>query len=67
MATHSSILAWRILWTEKSGGLYRVLKSQTRLKQLSMHVDKISDNCNKKLFLKNWGSSTSVEVALGVS
>ena len=21
MATHSSILAWRILWTEKSGGL----------------------------------------------
>ena len=22
MATHSSILAWRIPWTEKSGGLY---------------------------------------------
>ena len=22
MATHSSILAWRILWTEKSGGLW---------------------------------------------
>ena len=21
MATHSSILAWKILWTEKSGGL----------------------------------------------
>ena len=21
MATHSSILAWRILWTEQSGGL----------------------------------------------
>ena len=21
MATHSSILAWRILWTEESGGL----------------------------------------------
>ena len=22
MATHSSILAWEIPWTEKSGGLY---------------------------------------------
>ena len=28
MATHSSILAWRILWTEEPGG---VAKSQTRL------------------------------------
>ena len=24
MATHSSILAWRIPWTEESGGLQRV-------------------------------------------
>ena len=30
MATHSSILAWRILWTEKPGAeVYRVTKSQT--------------------------------------
>ena len=31
MATHSSILAWRILWTEDSGRLqsYRVAKSWT--------------------------------------
>ena len=31
MATHSSILAWRIPWTEESGGLYSswVTKSQT--------------------------------------
>ena len=34
MATHSSLLAWRILWTEEPGG---VAKSQTRLKRLSMH------------------------------
>ena len=27
MATHSSILAWRILWTEESGGL-RAMGSQ---------------------------------------
>ena len=31
MATHSSILAWRTLWTEEPG----VVKSQTRLKSLS--------------------------------
>ena len=32
MATHSSILAWRILWTEEPGELLSgILKSQTRL------------------------------------
>ena len=36
MATHSSILAWRIPWTEQPGGLvHRATKSQTRLKRLS--------------------------------
>ena len=38
MATHSSILAWKIPWTEEPGGLqFMVLQSQTRLNQLSMH------------------------------
>ena len=34
MATHSSILAWRIPWTEELGGLQSrgVVKSRTRLK-----------------------------------
>ena len=36
MAIHSSILAWRIPWTEEPGGLQS--KSQTRLKQLSNHT-----------------------------
>ena len=32
MVTHSSILAWRIPWTEGSGGLQSMgLQSQTRL------------------------------------
>ena len=33
MATHSSILAWRIPWTEEPGGatVHRVTKSQTLL------------------------------------
>ena len=37
MAIHSSILAWRIPWTEEPG---RVTKSQTQLKQLSMHTQR---------------------------
>ena len=37
MATHSSILAWRIPWAEEPGGLLsRVTQSRARLKQLSM-------------------------------
>ena len=40
MATHSSILAWRIPWTEEPGELWsnRVVKSPTQLKRLSMHA-----------------------------
>ena len=37
MATHSSILAWRIPWTEEPGGLQSIGSHRvgTRLKQLS--------------------------------
>ena len=39
MATHSSILAWRIPWTEEPGGLQSIaLQSQTQLKRLSTHA-----------------------------
>ena len=47
MATHSSVLAWRILWTEKPGRLNRgarqvrvhgVTQSRTQLKRLSTHA-----------------------------
>ena len=31
MATHSSILAWKIPWTEKPGRFHRVSRSQTQL------------------------------------
>ena len=46
MATDSSILTWRLPWTEKPGRLYivhRVAKSQTQLKPLGMHIPK---NCS---------------------
>ena len=39
MATHSSILAYRIPWTEEPGGLLPTgLQSRARLKRLSMHT-----------------------------
>ena len=38
MGTHSSVLAWRIPWTEEPGGLQSTgSQSRTRLKQLSTH------------------------------
>ena len=39
MATHSGILAWRISWTEESGGLYvhGVPKNGTRLNDQHFH------------------------------
>ena len=30
MATHSSILAWRIPWTEKAGGLQSIVLQRVR-------------------------------------
>ena len=42
MATHSSILAWRIPWTEEPGELvHGVTQSWTRLKRLSSSSSKI--------------------------
>ena len=37
MATHSSILAWDIPWTEEPGGL-QSMESQKSWAQLSLHI-----------------------------
>ena len=43
-ATHSSILAWRIPWTEEPGKLQSTGSySQTLVKRLSMHTLKVSE------------------------
>ena len=45
MATHSSILTWRIPWTEEPGGLQSIgLLSWTQLKWLSMHARILKNN-----------------------
>ena len=42
VATHSSILAWKIPWTEESGGLPSIgsLKSWTRLNDSTTYMQK---------------------------
>ena len=40
MATHSSVLAWRIPWTEEPGGL--VSMGLQRLKRFSMHTGTVA-------------------------
>ena len=50
MATHSSILAWRIPWTEEPGRLQSIgSQSRTRLKRLSMHRGKIKNAIKYKM------------------
>ena len=52
MATHSSILAWRILWTEEPGGLYspwghKELDTTERLTLSIFHILYISSKETK--------------------
>ena len=50
MAIHSSILAWKILWTEEPGGLHGVGKSWTQLsKKENKHQKKTEKECTKML------------------
>ena len=46
MAMHSSILAWRIPWTEEPGGLQSSTGLQ-RVKQLSMHSSRLWPHLNE--------------------
>ena len=42
MATHSSILAWRIPWTEEPGGLQSIgFKESDTTEQLNIHIHMI--------------------------
>ena len=55
MATHSSVLPWRIPWTEEPGGLQSIgLQSQTEPKQLSIaqHIA-VFDTKDQKPFFVN--------------
>ena len=55
MATHSSILAWRIPWTEEPGGLQSTgLQSRTQLSDFTFTLtalDYIILHCNHMIYM----------------
>ena len=51
MATHSSILAWRIPWTEEPGGLH------------SMELQRVEHDWTKRLILSvSYGSGQEIKM-----
>ena len=56
MATHSSTLAWRISWTEETGGLWSIgLKRETneQLQHVHTHTHGLSSGMNSLFYLKS--------------
>ena len=55
MATHSSILAWKILWTEEPGGLQSInhttlmAENEEKMKSLLIRVKEESEKAGLKL------------------
>ena len=45
MATHSSILAWRIPWTEEPGGLQSMRLQRIRHNGVSKHSNSLGPSC----------------------
>ena len=52
MATHSSILAWEIPWTDKPGGLQSMGRKRVRHNLVTEHMDKYMQNKCYTVFLK---------------
>ena len=64
MATHSSILAWKILWTEEPGGLLSIgLQESDTIEQLNHQYDKHWQICQKSKAL--WGLQEYFKSAKG--
>ena len=58
MATHSSILAWRIPWTEEPGGLSSMVSE--RVRQTEDACTRVKPGllvCGHTLFLQQWSSA----------
>ena len=49
MATHSSIFAWRIPWTEEPGRLQSMGSQESDRTELSTHTQKLLVKCNLDL------------------
>ena len=60
MATHSSILVWKIPWTEGPGGLQPLLEVVFATWQIVCKNTKQVATCNKKKMLGNFQTSLCV-------
>ena len=66
ITTHSSILAWRMPWTEEPGGLQFIgSQSQTQLKQLSTHAQTFFSISNIIKCTESYGFCQVVDTVLG--
>ena len=60
MATHSSVLAWRIAWTEEPGGLYSSwgCKESDTTERLHFHLDHLKLGGKIERLVENFNTST---------
>ena len=66
MATLSSILHWRIPWTEEPGGLQFIgSQSQKQLMRLSTHAQTFSSSSNTVKCPESYGLCQVVDTVLG--
>ena len=56
MVTHSSILAWRIPWTEKPGGLQSLGRKESDTTEQLTHTEKSTMKNTWKCFLQDSNS-----------
>ena len=59
MATHSSSLAWRILWTEELGGLWTTGSKESDMAELTLHAQAMYKALYYKLYPNTISEITS--------
>ena len=59
MATHSSILAWEIPWTEVPGGLQSTRPQESYLSWSSLHYHHQNLHASKESFMVYWQHFTA--------
>ena len=73
MATHSSILAWRIPWTEEPGGLQSVGSQRVRHNWISMHaywctgISSVQSLSRVWLFVTPWTAACQASLSINNS
>ena len=63
MATHSNILAWRILWTEEPGGLQSLESQRLRDHLVPEHTMNDNDDNSQSLYTMCQGKYQTVYIS----